>query len=41
LSKKSKSQKRHVTSAISAFNQVDQIVGQNGQGNQVGWLEKP
>ncbi len=35
------SQKRHVTSTISAFNQVDKFFGQNGQGNQVGWLEKP
>lgn len=34
-------QKRHVTSTINAFNKADQFLGQNGQGNQVGWLEKP
>lgn len=35
------SKKKHVISTISAFNQVDQFLGQNGQGNQIGWLEKP
>jgi hypothetical protein len=35
------SKKKDVTLAINAFNQVDQFLGQNGQGNQVGWLEKP